>query len=146
MFSWKGLQWYISYERLFISLTNSRFRPFVQLKKTVVYLSLRTCCTCLSLCALIKVFLTLAALTSFDLLNAGSLACFSGVQSRWSGLYKRRCLHLEEQWGKQHFSQLLSQETLALVPVQTLGCIAVQQIKRRRYTAMRKTESCSVEG
>ena len=107
-------------------------------KKTVVYLSLRTCCTCLSLCALIKVFLTLAALTSFDLLNAGSLACFSGVQSRWSGLYKRRCLHLEEQWGKQHFSQLLFQETLALVLVQTLGCIAVQQIKRRRYTAMRK--------
>lgn len=71
----------VSYERLFISPTNSQIRPFVQLKKTVVYLSLRTCCTCLSLCALIKVFLTLAALTSFDLLNAGSLACFSGVQS-----------------------------------------------------------------
>ena len=32
----------ISYERLFISPTNSQFRPFVQLKKTVVHLSLRT--------------------------------------------------------------------------------------------------------
>lgn len=32
----------VSYERLFISPTNSQFRPFVQLKKTVVHLSLRT--------------------------------------------------------------------------------------------------------